>query len=45
MNEFTEVFTDDLPSVPLVREIEFGIDLVLDTCIISIPPCKMALIE
>lgn len=27
INEFPEFFSDDLPCVPLDREMEFGIDL------------------
>ncbi|KAH0658259.1 hypothetical protein KY289_027007 [Solanum tuberosum] len=44
-NEFLEVFPNDLPGLPLEWEIDFGIDLVLDTQPISIPPYIMALIE
>ncbi|PHT93722.1 Callose synthase 1 [Capsicum annuum] len=42
VNEFPEVFPGDLPSVPLDREIDFGIDLVPDTRPISIPLYRMA---
>ncbi|KAH0655125.1 hypothetical protein KY290_030926 [Solanum tuberosum] len=42
VNEFPEVFPDDLPGVPPKREINFGIDLLPDTQPISIPPYKMA---
>ncbi|KAF3635714.1 putative Bifunctional inhibitor/lipid-transfer protein/seed storage 2S albumin superfamily protein [Capsicum annuum] len=42
VNEFPDVFIDDLPSVPPDREIDFGIDLVLDTHPISIPPYRIA---
>lgn len=41
VNEFPKVF----PDVPLDRKIEFGIDLVLDTHPIFIPPYRMALTE
>ncbi|KAF3622302.1 Potassium transporter 7 [Capsicum annuum] len=37
--------SDDLPSVPLDREIEFGIDLVPGTRPISIPLYRMAIAE
>ncbi|KAH0764840.1 hypothetical protein KY285_000711 [Solanum tuberosum] len=37
-----EVFLDDLPGVPLEREIDFGIDIPPDTRPISIPPYRMA---
>ncbi|KAH0665011.1 hypothetical protein KY285_026217 [Solanum tuberosum] len=42
VNEFPEVFLDNLPGVPPEREINFGIDLLLDTQPISIPPYRMA---
>ncbi|KAH0672886.1 hypothetical protein KY284_023973 [Solanum tuberosum] len=42
VKEFPEVFPDDLPGVPLVREIDFGIDILFDTRPISIPPYRMA---
>ena len=31
INEFFDVFSDDLPGIPPDREIEFGIDLLPDT--------------
>ncbi|KAH0784113.1 hypothetical protein KY290_003711 [Solanum tuberosum] len=42
VREFPEVFPDDLPRIPPEREIDFGIDLILDTRPISIPPYRMA---
>lgn len=42
VNEFSDVFLDDLPGIPPDREIEFGIDLLPDTHPISIPPYRMA---
>ncbi len=42
VNEFPEVFPEDLPRVPPEREIDFGIDLLPDTQPISIPPYRMA---
>ncbi|WMV13582.1 hypothetical protein MTR67_006967 [Solanum verrucosum] len=42
VNEFPEGFPNDLPSMPPVREKDFGIDLFLDTQTISIPPYRMA---
>ena len=42
MREFLEVFLDDLPRIPPEQEIDFGIDLLLDTQHISIPPYRMA---
>ncbi|KAF3634026.1 hypothetical protein FXO38_25327 [Capsicum annuum] len=41
VNEFSEVFCDDLLCVPPDTEIEFGIDLVPDTRQIYIPPYRM----
>ena len=42
VNEYPEVFPEDLPRLPPQREIEFSIDLVPGTQPISIPPYKMA---
>ncbi|KAH0746279.1 hypothetical protein KY285_007936 [Solanum tuberosum] len=42
VNEFSEVFPDDLPSIPPEREIDFCTDLLPDTQPISIPPYRMA---
>ena len=42
VNEFLDVFPEDLPGVPPLREIDFCIDLELDTKQISIPPYRMA---
>ncbi|XP_024022413.1 uncharacterized protein LOC112091908 [Morus notabilis] len=38
VDEFADVFPDELPSLPPDREIEFSIDLILRTTPISIPP-------
>ncbi|WMV33285.1 hypothetical protein MTR67_026670 [Solanum verrucosum] len=45
INEFLEVFPDDLSSVPPEREIDFNIDLLSDMQPISIPPYLMAPIK
>ncbi|XP_075096366.1 uncharacterized protein LOC142174466 [Nicotiana tabacum] len=45
VNEFIEVFSDELPGIPPDREIDFGIDVLPDTQQISIPPYRMALAE
>ena len=45
MREFIEFFPNDLSGVPPEREIDFGIDLLLDTNTISIPPYRMASAE
>ena len=37
-----DVFPEDLPGVPPLQEIDFGIDLEPDTKPISIPPYRMA---
>ncbi|XP_070026057.1 uncharacterized protein [Nicotiana sylvestris] len=42
MREFSEVFPEDLPGLPPVPEIDFGIDLLPDTQPISIPSYRMA---
>ncbi|KAG8485968.1 hypothetical protein CXB51_019316 [Gossypium anomalum] len=40
--EFTDVFPEELPSLPPVREVEFDIDLIQGTTPISIAPYRMA---
>ncbi|XP_052193780.1 uncharacterized protein LOC127802126 [Diospyros lotus] len=45
VNEYPEVFPEELPGLPPQREIEFLIDLVPGTQPISIPPYKMASAE
>ena len=42
VNEFLDVFPDDLPRVPPPREIDFGIDIEFDTKQILIPPYRLA---
>ncbi|KAG8472899.1 hypothetical protein CXB51_034781 [Gossypium anomalum] len=43
--EFADVFPEELPGLPPVREVEFGIDLIPGTAPISIAPYRMALAE
>ncbi|XP_062114248.1 uncharacterized protein LOC133825303 [Humulus lupulus] len=43
--EFSEVFLDDLPGLPLDKEIEFVIDLISETAPISQAPYIMTLTE
>ena len=45
VDEFTDVFPDELPGLPPDQEIEFCIDLVPGTTPISIPPYWMAPVE
>ena len=42
VEEFRDVFRDDLLRVPSERGIDFGIDNIPDTRPISIPPYRMA---
>ncbi|XP_060172736.1 uncharacterized protein LOC132603619 [Lycium barbarum] len=42
VNEFVDVFPDELPGLPPEWDIEFAIDLLPDTQPISIPPYRMA---
>ncbi|KAA3483468.1 reverse transcriptase [Gossypium australe] len=42
---FPDVFPEELPRLPPIREVEFGIELVPGTTPISIAPYRMALIE
>ncbi|XP_070049937.1 uncharacterized protein [Nicotiana tomentosiformis] len=45
VNEFPEVFPDELPGILQDREIDFGIDVMPDMQPISIPPYRMVLTE
>ena len=45
VNEFIDVFPEELPGLPPEREIEFCIDLIPSTQPISIPPYRMALVK
>ncbi|XP_050877531.1 uncharacterized protein LOC127081304 [Lathyrus oleraceus] len=40
--EFPDVFLDDIPNIPLEREFEFNIDLILDTRHVSMAPYRMS---
>ena len=42
VNEFLEVFPEELPGLPPDREIEFVIDLLPGTALISKAPYRMA---
>ena len=37
-----KVFPNDIPGIPLEWEIDFGIELLLNTNVILIPPYEMA---
>ena len=43
--EFSDVFPEDLPKLPPDRELEFGIEVLLDSATISIPPYRRAPFE
>ena len=45
MRKFLDVFPDDLPGLPLEREVDFPINLVPGTTPISLPPYRMASAE
>lgn len=45
VKELSDVFSEDLPSLPLDREVEFIIDLGLGTNHISKAPYGMALVK
>src|SRR3954463_751465 len=45
VREFSEVFPDDIPDVPLEREVEFTIDLVPGTRPVSMAPYRMSASE
>ena len=42
VQEFSNVFFEDLPRLPPNRELEFDIDLLLGSTFISIPPYRIA---
>ena len=42
VREFSDVFSEDLLGLPTDRELEFGIELLSDSTLISIPPYRMA---
>ena len=42
VSEFSEVFPDDIPGLPPLREVEFSIDLMPGTGPISIAPYRMS---
>ena len=41
VHEFPDVFPEYLPGLLLDRELEFGIEFLLGSAPISIPPCRM----
>ena len=45
VQEFLDVFPEELPGLPPIREVEFGIDVVPGTAPISKPPYRMAPVE
>nr|GFD49125.1 putative reverse transcriptase domain-containing protein [Tanacetum cinerariifolium] len=45
VSEFPDVFPDELPGIPLVREVEFNIELIIGSEPISKAPYRMAPIE
>ncbi|GJW87682.1 putative reverse transcriptase domain-containing protein [Tanacetum coccineum] len=45
VREFPEVFPKDLPSLPLVRQVEFQIDLIPGTTPVARAPYRLALLE
>ncbi len=42
VRDFSEVFPEELPSLPPEREVEFAIEIMLGTAPISIAPYRMA---
>ena len=45
VREYIDVFPQELPGLPPIREVEFTIDLIPGTAPISIAPYRMAPIE
>ncbi|GJV20994.1 putative reverse transcriptase domain-containing protein [Tanacetum coccineum] len=42
VRDFSEVFLEDLPGVPLTRQVEFQIDLVPGATLVAQAPCRLA---
>ncbi|GJU85541.1 hypothetical protein Tco_1293087 [Tanacetum coccineum] len=45
VKEFLEVFPEDLPGLPLVREVEFQIDLIPGAALVARAPYRLAPLE
>ncbi|XP_058777181.1 uncharacterized protein LOC131651541 [Vicia villosa] len=45
VREFVEVFVDDIPDVPLEKEVEFNVDLIPSTILVSMAPYRMSTSE
>jgi len=45
VEEFVDIFSEEVPRLPPSREVEFAIDLVLGTGLVSLAPYRMALAE
>jgi len=45
VHEFEDVFPDEVPGLPPNRKVEFSIDLVPRTSLVSMVPYRMALIK
>ena len=45
VSSFPEIFPEDIPELPPKREINFGLDLLLETQPISVPSYRMATTE
>lgn len=45
VQEFPDIFTENLPSLALEQKVEFSIELVLSTTLIPKAPYKMVLAE
>ncbi|GKD18907.1 putative reverse transcriptase domain-containing protein [Tanacetum coccineum] len=45
VREFPEVFPEDLPGLPPIRQVEFQIDLIIGTTPVARAPYRLALLE
>ena len=45
VRDYSDVFLDELPELPLYREVDFEIETILRTTPISITPYRMAPME
>ncbi|GKG30707.1 hypothetical protein Tco_0423195 [Tanacetum coccineum] len=42
VREFSEVFPEDLPGLPPIRQVEFQINLILGTTLVARAPYRLA---
>ena len=45
VDEYADVFPDEISELPPSRDIDFSIDLILGAGLVSVAPYRMALVE